>query len=153
MAEKAVGYVLLLAGIATIIFAALSVYFVFTKRQEPIQLFNFRGISINADQLNGSVQDIDTGSLPPEQAAIVEQILKPQKKSEPTKIEIMPADILNDTSNVFAHIIFMGFIASLGYKVANLGTNLLRPVVVKLKEDKALKAVRQNQNEQEKKAV
>lgn len=51
-------------------------------------------------------------------------------------VELVSADMLNQTSNVFAHLFLMGFLASIGEKLASLGIQLLRPIVVKSKEEK-----------------
>lgn len=124
MTEKIIGYVLLIIGVVIIIFSAISVWGVFTKKTQPVQLFNFEGISLD---VGGIVQQNLSQSLPPEAAGL----LKQQASSQPT--EIIPPDLINDSSNIFAHLILMGFIASIGFKIASLGVMLVRPVVVKLK--------------------
>lgn len=121
MSEKVIGYILLVFGIITIIFSGYSVYSVFTKRAKPVQLFTFKGIGLDANQLISN-------SLPPEAATL----LKPGNKQE-----IIPADLLNDSSNIFAHLLLMGFIGSVGYKIASLGVQLTRPIVVKLNTKEA----------------
>ena len=47
MSEKVTGYLLLLLGLVLIGFSAFSVYQVFTKRAQPLQLFSEAGISLN----------------------------------------------------------------------------------------------------------
>lgn len=121
MTERVVGYILLGTGILVILASALSVIMVFTGRTEPIQIFNFEGIELNARDLIG-------GDLPAEQAALARQMVEGQK------MELISPEILNDTSNLFAHLFLMGFISTVGYKVASLGTMMVRPIVVKLKE-------------------
>ena len=123
MSEKIIGYILLCVGIVVIALSGYSVYAVFTKQAEPVKLFNFKGIGIDVNQ-------VISNSLPPEIAQMVTKNQKPQST------EIISADILNETSNFVAHYILMGFIASLGFKIATLGTTLVRPVVVKLKENR-----------------
>ncbi|MCL4389907.1 MAG: hypothetical protein M1484_01415 [Patescibacteria group bacterium] len=49
-------------------------------------------------------------------------------------VELVSADMLNQSSNLLAHLLLMGFIASIGQKLASLGVQLLRPIVVKVKE-------------------
>ena len=99
-------------------------------------LFRFQSISIDSSQLVNQTYDLNMEGLPPEQVALLEQVFDQQKQTTSQKIEILPAEILNQTTNVFGHLILMGFIASIGYKVAGLGVLLIRPIVVKLKEDK-----------------
>lgn len=120
MSEKAVGYSLLVVGILVILISALSVILVFTGNQKPVQIFNFESIGLDASSFLG-------GDLPPEQRAIVEQ-------AGSKKVDLIDAAILNDTSNLFAHLFLMGFVSTVGFKLASLGTMLVRPVVVKLKE-------------------
>lgn len=122
---KITGYILLIIGILTILLSGLSVYQVFTKRTNPIDLFNFSGISIDTSKIG---QQIDTTSLPPS----AQELIKTNSQT-PQKTEILPAEVLNQTSNIFAHLFLMGFIASIGYKLAGLGVMLLRPVEVKVK--------------------
>ena len=126
MSEKIVGYILLIVGTLVIFASAFSAYEVFTKKTEPIQLFNFSGISINMANLLGS----GDGLTAEQQAALERQkaSIKPQ--------EIVSASMINDTSNFAAHLFLMGFLVTVGYKVASLGVNLLRPIVVKAKEEK-----------------
>lgn len=124
MTEKVTGYLLVAAGIIVIIFSAFSVYSVFTGKAQAVELFKFDGVSISARAL-----------LSPEMAA---QIPSDQKLPD---IEILPADMVNSTTNILAHMFLMGFIASIGYKVAMLGVNLLKPVVVKVSENKIERAI------------
>lgn len=121
MTEKILGYVLLVAGIIAISLSGVNVYQVFSKRIKPVQFFDFKGISLDTSQ-------IIANSLPPEAALMMQQ---GNTKAVPT--EIIPGDILNDSSNLFAHLMLMGFIASLGFKVGQLGTYLMRPIEVKVK--------------------
>ena len=121
MTEKILGYILLGLGIMTTIYSGLNVYAVFTKQTQPVKLFNFKGIGLDTSQMLAS-------SLPPEAAPFLKQ--NPDK---PAPSEIISAELINDTSNIFAHLMLMGFIASVGAKLANIGAMLVRPIVVKLK--------------------
>ena len=49
------------------------------------------------------------------------------------KTELISALMLNESSNLFAHLMLMGFMASIGSKIAALGVSMVRPIVVKLK--------------------
>lgn len=121
MNEKVIGYSLVIIGILTILFSAISVYLVFTKKSEPVKLFNFQGIGLD-------LASLFSDSLPPETSKLLNQ-----NQGKSTRTEIISADLVNDTSNIFAHLLLMGFIASMGYKLASLGVMLVRPIVVKLK--------------------
>lgn len=122
MSEKIIGYVLLVVGILVILGAGVSTYMVFTKQAEPVKLFEFSGISLDPTQMLGS-------SLPVELQTTL-------KQTNTSKQEMISGEMINSTSNIFAHLFLMGFIASIGYKLASLGTKLMRPIVVKLNEQK-----------------
>lgn len=112
MTEKILGYALLTIGILIILFSAYSAYRVFTKQQEPIQLFNFNAISL------------DIGKL-----------IAPTLTSSPDlSQELVSPEMINGPLNLSAHLLLMGFISSIGFKIASLGVMLIRPIVVKLKE-------------------
>ncbi len=119
MNEKIIGYVLLTTGVLIIIFSAISVFSVFTKRSEPISLFTLKGIAIDSSALT---PQLDLSTVP--------GLNIPQKQvSKP--VEIIPAETLNSSANIFAHLALMGFLLSVGGQIAAIGTNLLRPIVVK----------------------
>lgn len=50
--------------------------------------------------------------------------------------EIIPAAMINDSSNLAAHLFLVGFFASIGQKLAFLGVQLVRPIIIKSKDDK-----------------
>ena len=125
MKEKVIGYSLLTVGILIILYAAFSVYSVFTKKQNPQDVFNLPGISLDLSGLVGS-------DLSPEERALMKE------KNINTKAELISPEVLNTPLNYTFHILFMGFIASIGFKIANLGTLMVRPIKVNLKEEKSV---------------
>lgn len=127
MTEKIIGYTLLILGVAIIFYAAFSTYLVFTKKSEPVKLFNFSGISLDPSQF---LPQTNT-TLPPEINKLFKQDQLSPKSTQ--KTELIPPDLLNSSSNVFAHLFLMGFLATIGFKLASLGTMLVRPIVVHLK--------------------
>ena len=119
MSEKVIGYILLVVGILVIVYTAFDVYQVFTKQKDPVKLFSFPGISLDASQFMPQ-------NLPPElQAQLGSQ--------KPQKVEMMSGDVLSQPLNYSATLFLMGFIGSIGYKLASLGIMMIRPIVVKLK--------------------
>lgn len=120
MTEKFLGYTLLLLGIIIIIASAVSVFFVFTKQSQPATLFNFPGITMDLSQ-------ILAGNLP-------EQLRDSGMTLPPIKQEIVTSDMVNTPMNLIFHTIMMGFIASAGMKLAQIGTMLVRSIDVHLKE-------------------
>lgn len=121
MSEKIVGYILLLAGVGIILFSAFDVFMVFTKVKQPVQFFRFAGLSIDFTQF-----------LPPELSQLSQLSGKKQNMNQ----EIIPADLINLTSNIFIHLFFMGFFATIGLKLATVGTYLVRSIHVNVKEEK-----------------
>lgn len=119
MPDKLIGYILLVTGIMIMFFSGVSVYQVFTKQTKPVQLFSFSGVSLDLNQMLA-------GSLP---AGQISQLPKSPQA------QIIAPEMLNDTSNLFAHLMLMGFLVSLGYKIATLGTYLMRSIKVNLKTD------------------
>ena len=119
MTDKIIGYCLVTLGLIIIFVALINVYGVFTGMYKPVNIFHFEGIGV------------DTAAFLPKELA--DQGFVPEKP----KAEFISASVLNDTSNLFAHLIFMGFIASSGYKIASIGTYLVRTIKVNLKEEKS----------------
>lgn len=121
MTDKLTGYLLLLVGLGIIFFAGFSAYSVFTKKTEPVNLFNLTGISLDLSQ----AANIE---LPQEFADAGVKISDTDQKQE-----ILSSELLNSTSNLVAHIILMGFIVNIGYKVAMLGVEMNRTVIVNVR--------------------
>ena len=110
MSEKIVGYILLFAGIIIILFSGFSVYGVFSKNIKPVQFFTIGSVPI---EIPIAGQNAD-------------------KESSGGGIDL-PTEAIQDPLNSFAHLALMMFIGGVGFKIASLGTMLVRPVVVKLK--------------------
>lgn len=49
-------------------------------------------------------------------------------------LELFSAHDLNQTANLGAQLLLMGFLAGIGQKLASLGVQLVRPIVIKTKE-------------------
>ncbi len=107
MSEKVVGYIFLVLGVLIILYSGINVYRVYTRKISAISLFHFEPVSIEMP-VEGS--------------------------RERLRIEILSERELNETSNVIAHTILMGFIGGVGYKISKIGVYILRPIVVNLKE-------------------
>ncbi|OGM29010.1 hypothetical protein A2801_04010 [Candidatus Woesebacteria bacterium RIFCSPHIGHO2_01_FULL_41_10] len=117
MSEKVIGYALLLSGLFVVIFAGISVYQVLTGKTEPAPLFSFGAVELSLDSI-----------VAPENREALKQLAG---SDEIPKTELVSAELINDTTNVFAHVILMGFLVSIGGRIAGIGTNLLRPIIVK----------------------
>ena len=127
MTEKVIGYVLLVVGIIMISFSGLSVYNVFKGNERPYRLFNFDAVNLSLDpsQFTGGTIQL------PQELIDAGVSIEQNSNQKPIQQEILPSNILNDTTNIFAHLMLMGFVASIGYRFASIGTQMVRPIVVK----------------------
>lgn len=107
--NKIVGYLLLFCGLAIIAYSVLDVLSVFRGRKEPFGLFDSPGISIDLGKL----------ANPPAQNKEFQQ-------------ELVAPELINKPLNLIAHLTLMSFIAGAGFKIAQLGILLIRPVKVNL---------------------
>lgn len=108
MSERIIGYAFLIIGVVIILLSAFNVYFVFTGQAQPIHVFNFPAVSLDLGQTLG----LPTGAGKP--------------------AELISGEMLNQTSNVFAHLFLMGFLATTGQKLASLGVQLVKPINIKI---------------------
>lgn len=53
-----------------------------------------------------------------------------------TKQEIFSGKDLSQTTNFFLQLILLGFFVNVGFKLATLGTQLLRPIKIEVKDNK-----------------
>lgn len=121
MSEKIIGYLLLIFGIIIIIFSLFGVYKIFKSKVNYFTIFNLPGISLDLTEL------INT-DLSQEQ---IEQL----KNEKGLKTDLIPSEIINNPLNLIANMIFFMFSLNVGYKISQLGIQLLRPIKVSLKEN------------------
>ncbi len=112
--DKAAGYVLLTGGVVMILYAFISVYNIFTGQGNPVQLFTFNGIAID---LSTMIQ-----GTPPPDVDLTQTLVEP--------------DLINVPLNYVAHLLFMGFVSSVGYKIARVGALLVRSIKVQVRQEK-----------------
>lgn len=122
MSEKITGYTLLAIGILIIALSLFGVYSVFRGNTEPFLLINSDGISLDMSQFAGA-------ELSPEER-------RAMSNEDSLRATIIEPELVNKPLNLFLHVLFMGFVSSIGYKIASLGTMLARPIKVKLREEK-----------------
>ncbi|OGM23659.1 hypothetical protein A2865_00230 [Candidatus Woesebacteria bacterium RIFCSPHIGHO2_01_FULL_39_17] len=119
MTEKVIGYMYILTGTVLMALALVSIYMVFTNKGNPVDIFNLPGISID---LSSVAPDVPQGQQDKETA--VETGLK---------TDLVAPEIINSPLNIIAHVIFMGFILNVGFKIASLGVQFVRPIKVNLR--------------------
>lgn len=108
MTEKIIGYILLVAGVLMIVVPVFNVYSVYTGKAQPIEPLKLKGVSLDLSSATG-------GQIP-------------------ASPELLSSEQLNEPLNLVSHLLLMGFIASAGFRIAKLGTMLVRPIKVALKE-------------------
>ena len=121
MSEKIIGYLLLFTGISAMLGSALGVYFVFSGRYDTYQLFNLPAITLD---LSGLMQAENPDMVLPTEANL--------------ETELVKSDVLNKPLNLIAHILFMAFLVNVGFKIATLGVQMIRPIKVNLKGEKSI---------------
>lgn len=113
MTEKVIGYILLALGIVIIALVAFNVVGVFTGSKEPNSIIKNEG-SISMDFSVPGGEGLPVTSVP---------------------VEIKNYSQIINIANLVLFVVFSGFFASIGYKIAMVGANLVRPVVVKTRSD------------------
>lgn len=120
MTEKIIGYILLAVGILVIVSPTVAAYQVFTKQATPVEVFHFSGISMDISKALSQ--------------GMPEELIKSGYTLPPMQQEIISADMINKPINFFTYLFFMGFVASAGVKIAGLGIQLIRPIIIKIPE-------------------
>lgn len=97
--------------------ALIQVLLVFTGKTNPIPVFSIESPKLSLDAFLPNLPagvTLPGGSTPSNQS-----------------IELISTKDFNRLLNMSATIFLMGFVLSFGYKIASLGINLLRPIIVK----------------------
>jgi hypothetical protein len=113
MANKITGYLLIAIGIILIVASVMSVVSVFNHRAEPIHIFS-------------------TETFAP----------APSQASEAFNLQQMVGltpETISYTFNLFMHLVLMGFLVNAGARVAHIGAQLVRPIVVEYPKAEAKK--------------
>jgi hypothetical protein len=135
LTNQLLGYGLLFLGIFIMFFSSLQVYLVFTKRVSPVRFFNFPPITFDAASLVPQVGErIDLSqfvNLPGMQGVDLSRLQQNDTKVQPKQFELFSAAMLNDPANLGATVFLYGFVLNVGYKLAGLGVQLVRVIVVR----------------------
>lgn len=110
MQERNTGYMLLSIGIAVMVITVIIAILTFIGILKPIGLFNITSPSFNTASFAPSIPGLPapTGQ----------------------DIKIIPTDAFNKLLNLGIEFLLMTFILSFGYKLADLGVKLLRPIKI-----------------------
>ncbi|MDO8269068.1 MAG: hypothetical protein Q7T54_00140 [Candidatus Levybacteria bacterium] len=113
MQERRIGYILLGVGIFVMIAAVITVVLSFTGKVTPYKLFNIPAPSFNTANLIPGIP-----GLP---------------KAQGEKIEVLPTEAFSNILNLGVQFMLMTFVMSFGFKLADLGVKLLRPIKIEAK--------------------
>ena len=113
--NKVIGYLLVIVGLAMIIYPSFNVYQVFKGKVKAFDLFSFAPIAI------------DLSKFVPQAPSNID-----------LKQDLIASDLLNKPLNLTFHLLLMGFVVSSGYKIASVGVMLVRTIKVKVKEEKSV---------------
>lgn len=116
MGTKSTGYGLLALGILIMIFSVVQVFLLFTNQIKPPTLFTENNTQNQTINPSGLANPQGTGGI--NFSAIIDQAIGPK---------------LNQALNMGTYFFLMTFLGGFGYKIASLGIQLIRPIVVKLK--------------------
>lgn len=118
MSEKFIGYLLLVLGILLIFGSLGGVYAVFTGRIQPYPIFDLPAITL------------DLSSLMEAEGQEAQQLAESGANLE---TELVKGDVLNKPLNLVAYLLFMSFLLNVGFKIATLGVQMVRPIKVTLR--------------------
>lgn len=110
--NKTVGYVLIFVGILIIIYSAWNVYNVFTGHGQPYDLFSLKSVSVDLGKVTGQTGNANLNQ------------------------ELIGSDVFNKPLNYTAYVILMGFLSTVGFRIATLGVYLARTLKVNVKQEK-----------------
>jgi len=111
-AEKIIGYALLGAGLLFMLLAVYNVYTVFTGAKEPPAVFTIDSVILNVNNPSG-------GS---------------------NSVELVSGKVASKFMDMFGWYILMFFIAQAGGKIAGLGIQLIKEMMVTVKSKDSLTA-------------
>ena len=117
--ERIVGYVLISLGIMTMVFAAIQIITVYTNKATPIEFFTSKPIiaqQVESDGTDNMLAGLGGGSSLP-----IPQLIDPA--------------LLNNVLNMAIYFLIMNFLLGLGFKIANLGVQLVRPIKVEVRNN------------------
>jgi len=135
--EQIVGYILLSLGILVIVFAAIQIVMVFTGKATPIPLFKSK------PQVTQSIVNQKPTRSPTDPQELINGL-----QNNPLSLlnggggsstlpmpQIIDSQALNNILNLAAYYFIMQFLLGVGFKIANLGVQLVRPIKIEVKNN------------------
>lgn len=128
MSERIIGYILLGIGILMIILTTLQIFSVFTGKDAPIQVFTLESTK--------KTQQTSTSDLLEKiQQGDISALLESGSGSIPG-LEVISPEAIYKLLNITVYYFLMMFLLNVGYKIASLGVQMLRPIKVEVKNNK-----------------
>lgn len=128
MSERIIGYTLLAAGIIMIIITSFQIFSVFTGSATPIPVFKVEPAKITQKTTTSDVlEKIQQGDF--------SELLNSGSGSIPG-LEVISPEALYKMLNITVYYFLMMFLLNVGYKIASLGVQMVRPIKVEIKNNK-----------------
>lgn len=121
MNEKVTGYILLIVGIAIMLFSVINIYLIFSKELTSLKDTSNYSASGNTPVLGDIQKNLLNASGSINTNSLFSNFIPPQT--------------INQTLIVTVEFFLFSFLLSFGYKISSLGVLLIRPINVKLKSD------------------
>ena len=117
MDSKTTGYVFLSTGVFIMVFSTVLVILAFTNIIHPTYF------SVSPKSTPFPTPNTDLNSL--------NSTGQPNLSALLPSLNIIPPGVLDNALNLSAHFLLMTFIGGFGHKLAMIGVNLIRPIVIK----------------------
>lgn len=117
MDTKTTGYIFLGIGIFIMVFSVVLVILAFTNIIHP-SYFSIPKSTYSTTTSNIALNSLNATGQPNLSALL-------------PSLNILPPGVLDNALNLSAHFFLMTFIGGFGYKLAMIGVNLIRPIVIK----------------------
>jgi hypothetical protein len=131
--ERIVGYLLLGLGIMVMVFAAMQIITVYTNKATPIEFFTSKPIIAQQKPAqNAQIPETSEEMLTLFQNNPMD--LLNVGGSVPTP-QLIDPDMLNNVLNMAVYFLIMHFLLGLGFKIANLGVQLVRPIKIEVRNN------------------
>lgn len=128
MSERIIGYTLLGIGIVMIVTTTLQIFSVFTGKAKPIEVFE-------VEKTQPAQQSSTSDLLDKIQQGDFSNFLNADSGSIPG-LEVISPEALYKMLNITSYYFLMMFLLNVGYKIASLGVQMVRPIKVEIKNNK-----------------
>ncbi|MCX7996165.1 MAG: hypothetical protein N2691_00185 [Patescibacteria group bacterium] len=127
MDEKTTGYILLTLGIVVMIFGLLQMGLTITRVIKPFPTFRFEEVFVRLPE-NTKTADADAKTRD-SSTTTIRRVNGEIEQLQRSDVAVSP-DVVNDILNTALYILFASLLSSIGYKIAQLGVRLIRPIQV-----------------------